>query len=232
MTTTQTPQHGAGSTSRIEAFSDAVFAISATLLVVSLEVPKDFAGLMASVEGSVAFALSFAIFIQIWVSHHRYFRDFPLADGWNLAINSVLLFLVLFFVYPLKFLMLGFVRWTTGLGDVAHITLRELDYVFAIYGAGWLAVFLCFAALYWRAARNHVQLGLSPERRADARLEAQLALTFGMVGAVSAVLALAGLTRYYGLPGFLYALMGPIGYWSGATWQRRRAALAARCAAE
>lgn len=231
MSTPVAPQVGGGSTTRIEAFSDAVFAISATLLVVSLEVPKDFAGLMANVEGSVAFALSFAIFIQIWVSHHRYFRDFPLADGWNLAINSVLLFLVLFFVYPLKFLMLGFVRWMFGIGEVHTVSLRELDLVFAIYGAGWLAVFLCFAALYWRAARNHALLGLDAGRRADAALEAQLALTFGMVGAVSAVLALAGLTRYYGLPGFLYALMGPIGYWSGATWQRRRAVLAARYAA-
>lgn len=231
MSTPVASQVGVGSTNRIEAFSDAVFAISATLLVVSLEVPKDFAGLMANVEGSVAFALSFAIFIQIWVSHHRYFRDFPLADGWNIAINSVLLFLVLFFVYPLKFLMLGFVRWMFGIGEVHSVTLRELDLVFAIYGAGWLAVFLCFAALYWRAALNHVQLGLDFGRRADANLEAQLALTFGMVGAVSAVLALAGLTRYYGLPGFLYALMGPIGFWSGSTWERRRAALAARYAA-
>lgn len=214
-------------TTRIEAFSDAVFAISATLLVVSLEVPRDFAGLMANVEGSVAFALSFAIFIQIWVTHHRYFRDYPLADGWNVVLNSVLLFLVLFFVYPLKFLMLGFVYWMFGLGEMHRISLRELDLVFAIYGAGWLAVFLCFAGLYWRAARNHALLGLTPERRADALLEAQLAFTFGLVGAVSALLALAGLTRWYGLPGFMYALMGPIGWWSGATWQRRRAKIAA-----
>jgi uncharacterized membrane protein len=217
-------------TSRIEAFSDAVFAISATLLVVSLEVPKDFAGLMANIEGAVAFALSFAIFVQIWVSHHRYFRDFPLADGWNVALNSLLLFVVLLFVYPLKFLMLGFVYWMFGIGEHYRIELRELDYVFAIYGVGWLAVFLCFTGLYWRAARQHVALGLTPERRADAMLEAQLALTFGLVGAVSALLALAGLTRYYGLPGFLYAAMGPIGYWSGSTWERRRAALVARYA--
>ena len=230
MTMTQTPQHGAGSTSRIEAFSDAVFAISATLLVVSLEVPRDFAGLMANLEGFLAFALSFAIFIQIWVSHHRYFRDFPLADGWNLALNSVLLFLVLFFVYPLKFLMLGFVRWMFGIGEIHAITMRELDLVFAIYGAGWLAVFLCFAALYWRAARNHALLGLDAGRRAEAMLEAQLALVFGMVGALSALLALAGLSRLYGLPGFLYASMGPIGAWYGITWERRRAALAARYA--
>jgi len=216
-----------GATHRLEAFSDAVFAISATLLVVSLEVPRDFASLIANLEGFVAFGLSFAIFIMIWVHHHRYFRDFPLADGWNIAINSLLLFVVLFFVYPLKYLMLGFVRWTTGLGDAPLMRLRDLDLLFAIYGAGWIAVFLCFAALYWRAARQHAALGLDPERRADATLEAELALAFASVGVVSALLALAGLSRYGGLPGFIYAVMGLIGWWYGHHWPRRRAAIAA-----
>src|SRR5262245_1284976 len=108
---------GAQATGRIEAFSDAVFAISATLLVVSLEVPRDFAALKQSLAGFVAFAASFAIFINIWAHHHRYFRAFPLADVGNVALNSVLLFVVLFFVYPLKFLMLAFTKWVTGIGD-------------------------------------------------------------------------------------------------------------------
>jgi uncharacterized membrane protein len=76
---------------RIEAFSDAVFAISATLLVVSLEVPRDFAALKQSLAGFIAFAASFAIFVNIWYHHHRYFRAFPLADAVNVALNSVLL---------------------------------------------------------------------------------------------------------------------------------------------
>jgi len=220
-------QQPVGAVHRLEAFSDAVFAISATLLVVSLEVPRDFASLKANLTGFVAFGLSFAIFIQIWVHHHRYFRDFPLADGANLAINSLLLFVVLFFVYPLKFLMLSFVGWISGLGDAPRLGLEDLGLLFAIYGAGWVAVFLCFAALYWRASRSRA-LELAPEQRADAQLEAQLCLAFASVGALSALLALLGLSRYSGLPGFIYVVMGPIGAWSGATWERRRAALVAR----
>ena len=47
-------------TARLEALSDAVFAFSATWLVVSLEVPRTFEELTASVAGFVAFGFSFA----------------------------------------------------------------------------------------------------------------------------------------------------------------------------
>jgi len=217
-----------GASHRLEAFSDAVFAISATLLVVSLEVPRDIDSLKRSLAGFVAFAASFAIFINIWVHHHRYFRAFPLADAANIALNSLLLFVVLFFVYPLKFLMVAFTKWATGIGEVSPIQPRDLDWLFAIYAAGWMAVFLCFAALYARAAYQHQALGLTPQRRASAWVEAEFALAFCAIGAVSLLLALLGTSRWYGLPGFVYALCSVVGWWYGRDWQQREDRLVAR----
>jgi uncharacterized membrane protein len=58
---------------RLEVFSDAVFAFAVTLLVVSLEVPRTFQELMASMRGFLAFGACFAILINLWYHHYRFF---------------------------------------------------------------------------------------------------------------------------------------------------------------
>src|SRR5215470_1106426 len=89
---------------RIEAFSDAVFAFAVTLLIVSLEVPKSFAELMQTIRGFFAFGISFLFLMLIWFEHNVFFRRYALDDIRTIFLNSCLLFIVLFYVYPLKFL--------------------------------------------------------------------------------------------------------------------------------
>src|SRR3954464_265017 len=90
--------------SRIEGFSDAVFGFAITLLVVSLEVPKTFHELMNVMRGFPAFAVCFALLFQVWWRHYRFFRAYDLEDGAIVGLTGLLLFVVLFFVYPLKFI--------------------------------------------------------------------------------------------------------------------------------
>src|SRR5688572_33363051 len=83
--------------SRLEAFSDAVFAFALTLLVVSLEVPKSFDELMNLMRGFPAFACCFAVLVGIWVEHNLFFRRYGLDDGYTVLLNSILLFVVMFY---------------------------------------------------------------------------------------------------------------------------------------
>lgn len=85
---------------RLETFSDAVFAFALTLLVVSLEVPSRYRDLMTLVRGFLPFACCFALLVWIWYEHSAFFSRFGLNDGVTIVLNAVLLFVVLFYVYP------------------------------------------------------------------------------------------------------------------------------------
>lgn len=59
-------------------------------------------------RGFPAFALTFAALMTLWVRHYYFFRYYGLDDLATIVLNTTLLFLVLFYVYPLKFLLVCF----------------------------------------------------------------------------------------------------------------------------
>src|SRR5215475_10773626 len=140
--------------SRLEGFSDAVFAFALTLLVVSLQVPQNFDDLLTTLSGFLPFALSFTLFIFIWYQHFAFFRRYGLEDPLTIVLNSALLLVVLFFVFPLKFL---FSRIFTA----GNLPFDQLSAVFTIYGLGFTAVFLILALLYANAYRQRAELELT-----------------------------------------------------------------------
>ena len=79
--------------SRIVAFSDGVFAIAITLLVLSFSIPNHLHGeslgeaLWGQREDFIAYALSFAVIGRFWIVHHRFFSDVTGFDGRLLALN-------------------------------------------------------------------------------------------------------------------------------------------------
>ena len=73
-------------------------------------------------QGFLGFALMFAMVCWIWYEHNWFFRHTGLQDAWTVFLNSVLLFVVLFYVYPLKFLTASLLGAWFGLGgsDAPH----------------------------------------------------------------------------------------------------------------
>src|SRR5690349_8159044 len=123
-----------GEIARIEGLSDAVFAFAVTLLVVSLEVPKTFTELAAVMRGFFPFAICFGLLLQVWHEQYRYFRRYNLQDSMSTFLNCVLLFLVLFYVYPLKFLFTYLVsQWMHFPMKEAMIEGQQLPQLMAIF---------------------------------------------------------------------------------------------------
>lgn len=107
--------------SRIEGLSDAVFAFAVTLLVVSLESPRTVSELYQTMHGFLPFAITFAMLFQIWYAQFLWFRRHGLEDTTTVLLNGVLLFVVLFYVYPLKFLFTYLADLLTGGNGMAHL---------------------------------------------------------------------------------------------------------------
>ncbi len=224
--------------SRMEGFSDAVFGFAVTLLVVSLEVPKTFDELMQNMGGFAGFAAAFAVLFIIWMQQYKFFRRYGLQDGPTLWLNALLLFLVLFFVYPLKFLFSWlFQGWAGGNGLVHLPDGRQLPMMkpgqerllMLIYGAGYIAVFSVFLLLYLRAYTQRRQLELSPLEVFDTTGSMWETGWQAIIGALS--FTLAWFDRP-GLAGVAYCLIGPVltanGFWRGRVRRRILASQPAR----
>lgn len=91
-------------TGRIEAFSDGVFSIAATLLVLELKPPPPggsfWLGILSQWPGFTAFLLSFLFIGIMWINHHRLFTHVRRSDDMLLLSNLLLLLGVVWIPYP------------------------------------------------------------------------------------------------------------------------------------
>ncbi len=204
---------------RIEGFADAVFAFAVTLLIVALEVPHTFEGLMGVLHEFPGFVASFALLMLFWNAHYRFFRRYGLQDPTTVWLNFAILLMVLFSVYPLKFL---FSAWLGSGPHKAHLeSVSELSAVYQFYGLGLGLIWGCYALLYWNALRQRDYLRLSPAETELTRGSCRQYLICVGVSLVSVLLA-----RFRqaddGYPGLVFAsliVLLPLNTY----WHRKRA---------
>lgn len=211
--------------SRVEGFSDAVFGFAITLLVVSLEVPATFDDLIAAFRGLPVFAITFAMLLLVWHEHHTYFTKYALHDGVTIWLNGALLFVVMVYIYPLKFLF-GFLAGpgglAAGLENQRMVRNGQMDDLMVVYGTGFCLLFLLLAAMYWRSARAGARAGLDASTALEARYGIGHCLVYVVVGLLSMTLSVIIPDSGPAFGGFAYAAIGPLqGVYH--TWVARRA---------
>ena len=208
--------------SRIEAFTDAVFAFAVTLLVVSLEVPKTFEELLVDMRGFFAFAICFFLLLFVWYEHYKFFRRYGLRDIPTIWLNSALLFLVLFYVYPLKFLFTLWMNQLFGFSENEMIEASQVPLLMLIYGAGFIAIQLVFVLMYLRAYSLRGALGLGAHELSVTREEIQGYLLNVAVGLASVAIAIFGGEGVVSLAGYVYLLVFPLQTINGRVMDSRR----------
>ena len=134
-------------TSRIEAFSDGVFSIAATLLVLELKPPSPaipfWQGILAQWPGFLSFLLSFLFIGIMWINHHRLFSHVRRADDVLMAVNLLLLLGVVWVPYP------------TALMAQSVGTARMHDAAL-LYNGSYLVIALLFNLLLYTCARREL----------------------------------------------------------------------------
>lgn len=150
---TQHETQGEKETSRLEAFSDGVFAIAITLLVLELRVPAIPPGgatsaalgkaLLQLWPGYFALVTSFFTILIMWMHHHAILRNVHRTDAWLHLANGCLLLLITFVPYPTSVL-------------AAYLRTPAAKMAAAFYAGTFVMVAVCFSLFTYGAFRPHL----------------------------------------------------------------------------
>jgi uncharacterized membrane protein len=185
---------------RVVSFSDGVFAITVTLLVLEIRPPAGYPsllhGLLMLWPSYLAYALTFLFIGQVWANHHVMFDHIRAADRAVLLLNTLLLMIV------------AFLPFTTSVLAGALRSGRGLQTATVFYGIAFDATALMFNAV-WQYARHHRLLRetLDPADATAIGRRFRLALAWLAVGAllglvipVLGVIVIAAFNVFYWLP--------------------------------
>ena len=127
-----------------------------------------------------------------------------------MLLEALLLFLVLLYVYPLRF-MASFLYNSLILrrGERPALDWGEAQWLMVVYGAGFALVFGIFALLYARAWSLRAELELDSVERVHTKAEMHSHLLSAGVALLSVSVAALD-AKWVGIAGFSYFLMGPL----------------------
>ena len=220
---------------RIEGLSDGVFAIAIALLLISSDIPETFDQLVIFMYDFVPFAATITLLILLWYEHYTFFIRYGLKDANTVTLNTVLLFLILFYVYPLKFLFKTLFQLFSGIitrdrEKLEHlfsytILAEDTATLMIIYGLGAALIFLTFTLLYSYALRRRKALGLNDFEIFQTRSSIYSNIISGAIPLGSVCIAATGIggSSNFTLSGifyWMYAIAMPLYY--GLYYTRKR----------
>ncbi|MCG8464683.1 MAG: DUF1211 domain-containing protein [Xanthomonadales bacterium] len=178
---------------RLETFIDAAFAFALTMLVISIDsIPENIQQLLDALKNVPAFGTSFALIMAYWRAHQVWSERYGLEDLPSVLLSSLLIFVIMVYVYPLKILFgTMFHAMTDGwlASRFAMESYADFRNLLVAYGIGFCVLNLSVAALYWRAWSVRSSLSLNALEQYLTRSEILSWVIIGSFGLYSIALA-------------------------------------------
>lgn len=218
---------------RLENFSDACFALAITLLLISTSPPTTFDQIKRFAWELIPFAVCITFIVLIWYEHFVFYYRYGVREGTIIVWNSLFIILVLFYVYPLKFL---FTKLTlipiSIIFDVEILkpeanAIRNTDVgaLMIIYGLGASAVFFVVMFMYKSALSRAAELELNEIEIFDTKASIRTNFLMALIPLLSAFLAMIFYSNPFlagVIPGLTYFLYSPVMFINGAKTHKRR----------
>jgi uncharacterized membrane protein len=192
--------------SRLEAFSDGVFAVAITLLALNLTVagPSHVHLLHQLRSGSwtfVAYLISFFMIGIVWVNHHVLVRGIAVVDRTLLFLNLVLLL----FVVMIPFATVTVAEYLAASASIDPSVRQDQQIAMALYGAVFLGMSLGFGGIFeWTLHGERMYQRLPADKHWAARarfvgggLVYVIAIVVALINAVAAFVIIALVAVYY-----------------------------------
>ena len=219
---------------RLENLSDGVFALAITLLLISTSAPTTFNQIKQFVWELIPFTICIILIVLIWWEHVAFFYRYGIRDAKIVFLNTTFLIILLFYVYPLKFLwrmltlyplslILDQPDLSENLSPMFH-SASDTALLMIIYGVGFASIFFVLALMYRHALTKSEILGFNEIERFDTRISIRTNLLMAAIPTLSLLLAITLKdSRHVGfVSGFTYMLYMPVMFTHGYMMAKKR----------
>jgi len=196
---------------RLETLTDAAFAFSITMLVISVgKIPGNLNELITALKTTPALILAFTMIFLFWSNHRDWSRHFGLDNFLSRLITFGLIFILLVYIYPLRLLAsLLMSIMSNGYFPSEFIVtgINDVPKLFIVYGVGFTLISVLFSFLFYQGWNRSEELCLNQFEKTGS-LTGIVAWAICAVTGILAIIMAAAAPPYIGVfSGFIYSTL-------------------------